>query len=155
MVPRAPKKTALLIVASITIVVVAAIIVWLVLTVTTKTPSVDPVVEHDIHTFAERVKSATTYSSLPESEKQTFLDTESAKFGADTRQDVTPELVTMQCIDIYSTQLYQMARRYRDEISEYRAAFSHALMQIRDSCYANYDPDGKILPEEMPHMQAH
>lgn len=150
-----PKKATLLTLASMAIVIVAGVGVWLILTATTKKPSADPVVEHDIHTFAEDVKSAATYHSLPESEQQAFLDMESAKLGVDIRQEVTPELVTIQCIDVYSSQLYQMARRHKEEISEYQTTFNHALMQVREACYANYDPDGKMLPEDMPHMQVH
>lgn len=141
--------------AAIGIVLLAAVGVWLVLVLTAKKSSVDPVAEHDIHTFAERITSQKKYQELPAEEQQDFLKQESAKFGIDPRKEITPEIVTMRCIDFYSSKLYQEARRYKDEIHEYQTVLNHALTEVRDKCYENYDPEGKMLPEEMPHMQAH
>lgn len=138
-------------------VVVVGVATWAVLTHfnSPRVSKVDPEIEHSIHMFAEPVKKTQSYSALPESKRAEFLANEAERLGLDTTRQVTPETLTYQCIDIHMTRLYEMARQLKDTVHEYQTALNHAQMEIRDSCYANYDPEGKVLPEEMPHMQAH
>ncbi|TAH32982.1 hypothetical protein EYC58_02395 [Candidatus Saccharibacteria bacterium] len=149
------RKTVLLITAAIAVVGVTAVGVWWLLSSRASESKMDPVAEQAIHTYAEPIKAAEKYSELPETKREDFLKKEAVRLGFDPTKEVAPETMTIHCMDIYTSKLYKMAQQYGDEVYLYQTALNHAQMEIRDTCYANYDPDGKILPEEMPHMQAH
>ena len=149
------RNTVLAVLGSMVVLLTSSVGVWWALSHNAKRAEIDPVVEHDIHMFAEPIKTKETYSELPEVKRDDFLKKEAARLGLDPTKEATPELMTMHCIDTYRSKLYKTASQYGDDVHLYQTALNHAQIEIQDRCYADYDPDGKILPKEMPHMQQH